>query len=197
MPINVRKGGVRTQTYAVKGDSLADIWDYIKRRGPRDPNDGKRYSGLCRCEAALHPNSVKWEFATEQAGRKFESQIWMVKGKISYNCKITMPKLGRNSLSKDAKREWNRFVAAVGTHEQGHVKSYGKELKRIASEIEALKVSGTGRDENAAKRAAYQNYAGELSKIDMTARLNADAAKYDRKTKHGEKQGAKLKTDIE
>lgn len=196
MPISITQGRVRTTTYNVKGSSLAEINEYIKRKGPRDPNESRRYSGSCLCTATLHANTVKFDFQTEAKGRAFESQIWITKGKLSYDCKITMPKLARSSLSDTAKREWTRFAGCVDTHEQGHVTSYGKEVKTIARELEAMKVTGSGRDENAAKKAAYANFAGELGRIDLADRLNRDAAKYDRKTGHGASQGAVLDTSI-
>ena len=196
MGITLKKGGTSTSSYAVKGDTLADISAQIDKSGPKDPNDGKRYSGSCKCEADLDSKTTKMDKTVEPKGDKFEAEMWMSGGTLTYTCKITMPKLGSNKLSKDAKKEWDRFYKSVETHENGHVTSYETELKAVIKEIEAMRGTGNGPSEKAAVQAAFKDFAGQFQKISLTARLNKNAAEYDKKNGHGKTQGAVLNTKI-
>jgi predicted secreted Zn-dependent protease len=47
MPVSGRAGRSSTREYQIAGSSLAEINRAIERAGPRDPNDGTRYTGSC------------------------------------------------------------------------------------------------------------------------------------------------------
>lgn len=196
MPLALKKGKITNSTYSVKGDTLADINAQIEKSGPKDPNDGKRYSGSCKCEATLDSSSTKTDQTVTQDGEKFEVEMWIKDGTMNYPCTITMPKLGSNKLSKAAKDEWDRFLGAVSTHEDGHVDSYEVELKAVVKEIEALRGNGKGDTEKAAVKAALDDLKTQLGSINLTTRLNKNAAEYDKKTGHGKTQKAVLDTSI-
>jgi predicted secreted Zn-dependent protease len=196
MGITLKKGSASSASYSIKGDTLADISAQIDKSGPKDPNDGKRYSGSCLCKADLDSKSTKMDKTVEPKGDKFEAEMWMSGGTLSYACTITMPKLGSNKLSKDAKKEWDRFYKAVDTHENGHVTSYETELKALIKEIEAMRGKGNGSSEKDAVQAAFKNFAEQFKKINLTDRLNQNAAAYDKKNGHGKTQGAVLDAKI-
>jgi predicted secreted Zn-dependent protease len=196
MPITLKKGATSTTTYTVKGDTLAGVNAQIDKSGPKDLNDGKRYSGLCRCEATLDSGSTKTDQSATQNGDEYDVEMWIKEGTMNYTCTITMPKLGANKLSKAAKDEWDRFLGAVTTHENGHIDSYENELKAVNKEIESLRGNGNGDTEKAATKAALDDLKTQLGKFNLTDRLNKNAAAYDKKTGHGKTQKAVLDTSI-
>lgn len=195
MSITVKKGSVSTSTYSVRGGTLAEVDAHIKKAGPKDPNDGKRYSGNCLCSAKLDAKTSKVEYEVSESGEKHSAVARMARGILTYTCTITKPKLG-GELSQDAEKEWKRFLGAVDAHENGHVLEYGKELEAVAKEIDGLSAEGEGQSEREARQAAFRAFAVEFTKIDLKQRLNANAAAYDQKHGHGESQGAVLDTSI-
>ncbi len=195
MPVTIRAGQTRTKTYNVRGATLEALWQQIKRNGPKDPNENKKYSGLClcNCDLAIPGGTRSLEFAMDTKGNNKTCEISLARAQLVYSFEITLPKLS-GSLDRESKREWDRFKAAVQTHEQGHATSYAKVAKTFKRELEQMTWSGTGRDDNAAKRSAVSAMTAALNqfKTAMDTRLNQDAARYDRQTRHGESQGAVL-----
>lgn len=196
MPVTLRAGQTRTKTYNVRGATLQALWEQIKRsKGPKDPNDNQRYSGLCQCDCDLIvPRGTRsLEFAMDTQGNNKTCEISLARAQLVYSFEITLPKLS-GSLDRESKREWDRFKAAVLTHERGHVKSYVKVAKRFKREVEQMSWSGTGRNDDAAKRSAVSAMSTALNrfKADMDTRIGQDAARYDLQTNHGEDQQATL-----
>lgn len=197
MPINLRGGQIKTQLYGVKGNTLTEVYKSMMKNGPTDPNENKRYSGLCECTAELRKSTTELRYMTTPKGAKFYSEATMIKGTMTYKCMIKMPKLAAGKLSKTAMNEWTRFISRVKVHEMGHVKQFSEELKFIIAEIQAIKSCAFGKDAKTAKKAAFNGFAEELNRINITKRLTKNAIIYDRRTGHGKSQKAVLKYDIQ
>lgn len=154
----VKHTGTANKTYTVKGDTLADIWADILKKGPKA--HGKNVAGLTTCPVNVDGNSVKFDqtFKENKKGG-FDAEMFHKKGNLTYKCTILMPKLASDKkLSKAAKSEWSRFMAKLDTHEQGHVTVTGKEAKIIGAEMDAMKFKGSGKDKKAAFQAAVKTY---------------------------------------
>ena len=190
-------------TYTVAGKTLAEIWKDIQKKGPVDPNDGKRYAGSCKStfKVDVSDNDVEYEVKPGSAPVEVTAKLAESKGKVSSTPVITMPKLSSNkALSPDAKEEWERFVGFTRTHEENHADSLYLLVIKIARDIAGMTGTGTDADEKKAKAAARKAlYAKIIASYDdakLKALVNADLDAYDTKTHHGETEGAKLDTSI-
>lgn len=197
MGVTARKGRISKSTYVVAGDTLEAINKDIERKGPKDPNDGKRYSGLCSGRLTLLIGPGDFALATAAGSSPVEAKATLSGGTVTSDCEITLPKLASaKGLSAAAKKEWDRFLAAVETHEDGHVDAYFAEAKELAKELNAMSASGTGKDEKVARVAAQRALVEAMKKAYggtvLNDRAGANAKAYDARTKHGESQGAVL-----
>jgi predicted secreted Zn-dependent protease len=201
MAVTARRGRTTNGTYNVSGSTLDEINRDIQRRGPVDPNDGRRYSGVCRCTIDIQLGRRDVQFATTPGSSPLEVTATVTGGTVTNTCAITMPNLrSASALSSAAQREWRRFLAAVETHENGHVDSYFPEAETIARALNGMSATGTGRNEAAAQRAAAAALNAQISRqygsSQLVAIANANAATYDGRTRHGVTQGAVLDVTI-
>jgi predicted secreted Zn-dependent protease len=201
MAVTARRGRTSTGTYNVCGSTLYEINRNIQRLGPVDPNDGRRYSGVCRCTIDIQLGRRDVQFETTPGSSPLEVTATVTGGYVTNTCAITMPRLrSESALSSAARQEWRRFLAAVEAHEQGHVDSYFPEAETIARALDGLSAPGTGRNENAARRAAAEALntliESRYSQSQLVAIANANAAAYDRRNRHGATQGAVLNVTI-
>jgi predicted secreted Zn-dependent protease len=196
-----KRGSVSTSTYKVSGKTLAEIDADIDKRGPKDLNDGKRYAGLSVGRIDLAIVSGDFAFASQGSAAPVEMTATLKGGSVTASCSVTLPKLeGEKALSPAALKEWKRFLDATEKHEDGHFDAYFDLAKDIAADIAAMSVTGKGKDERTAKLLAQKAFVEQLARTYggsvLSDRVKASAKAYDGKTKHGEAQGAVLKTSI-
>lgn len=203
MTVNARRGRISRSTYTVRGSTLAELDAAIERAGPRDPNDGRRYSGVCIGTLVLTSGRRDWVFEQEEPegeGAPIRMTCRLGGGAVEVTCEIQTPELRTPLESRAAQREWERFVAAVGVHEDGHIDEYMAEATAVARELSALSASGEGRNERAAETDAHAAFLRLLEPIASPRRLRARAdeaaARYDRANRHGRSQGAVLDRTI-
>jgi predicted secreted Zn-dependent protease len=201
MPVSGRAGRSSTREYQVAGSSLAEINRAIERAGPRDPNDGTRYSGSCICTLRVAIAARDIAFQPRAGGSPLEVAATFGGGNVFADCVLTLPRLrSATGLSAAAQREWTRFAAAVRTHEQGHVASYVETAVELAGELNALSATGHGANERAAHasaaRALLQLATQRIGGSVLRTRANASARDYDAHNRHGRSQGAVLDTAI-
>jgi predicted secreted Zn-dependent protease len=197
MAVTAKKGSSSTRTYSVSGKSLDEIVKAMDKNGPKDPNDGSRYSGSCIGTLTIAIGAKDFAFAARKDSSPVEVTASFGSGGVGSSCVITLPALASDKgLSDAAKKEWTRFLAAVQTHEQGHVDAYFDEAKAIADELNKLAATGTGKDEKHARIAAAKALVALADKSFSVAKLSdrakASAKAYDAKTKHGATQKAVL-----
>jgi predicted secreted Zn-dependent protease len=197
MAVTAKKGKVDNATYRIGGETLAELIEEMKKKGPVDPNENKRYSGKCfgKLSIALPKgSSVTLKPLAEGAEVELEATL---NGSVSLDCTITMPALASDkNLSAAAKKEWARFLAAVEKHENGHVEAYMDLAKDVAKTLNDLKVTGKGANKKAAAMAAIQDIQAKVIALyggtQLDSLMKAAAKSYDGQNKHGESQGAKL-----
>jgi predicted secreted Zn-dependent protease len=94
---------------------------------------------------------------------------------------VTMPEWsGLTGSSRAAREEWERFIAALDTHEQGHVLLVGEMLRGLGESL-------IGKSKSAALGICTKKFSD----------LNKASKKYDSTTGHGRVQGAVINTSIE
>ena len=196
MAIQGRRGTVRNSTYRISGATLEAINAAIRRSGPPHGRGGARRAGACAGTLVLAIGGRDWAFETAAAGSGFRATCTVSGGAVRADCRITLPNLSGSRLSATAQREWDRFLAAVQTHESGHVDAFVTEAEAVAADIAALSAEGEGRDERAAQVAAKEALSALILRIDLEARADAAAARYDSQTRSGESQGAVLDATI-
>lgn len=203
MPARLHAPNPRMISYPVRGATLRDVWDKVLRAGPVDPNDKKHVAFLTTTELTFDPAKATYEgdgrMKIEKRTGWFDAKAKIKRMDVILMSYIESPKHSGGGLSKPAAREWQRFCDKALKHEIEHVKKAIKESELIVKELNALRGTGLGETERDAANAAiddlktriYDNYLGQ-----MDARLNKMHAKFDKSTKHGEKQGAKLDTSV-
>jgi len=182
MAISVQKGSVKTSSYTVSGDTLADIWAAIQKNGPK--YKGTSRAGMTTCKVNMNSSSSKIDFTTEEGSNGFESEAKMTKGALTYDCAIKAPQLKSDKgLSDDAKKEWARFMKELIAHENDHVTEFGKEATDIGKEIEDLTANGKGADKKKAEQDARAQYTKVFTKqysvAEIDKRLKARSDKLD------------------
>ena len=201
MGISAIRGSVSEKSYTVVGTTLGEIDKDIEKKGPPDPNESKKYSGSCRgkVEVAIKESDIEHE--VKSAGGNFAAVARLKSGSVTSTAVITVPKLASDKdLSDAAKKEWRRFLVFVGVHERGHADSYYEVACVVGKDLNTMSGTGTGKTEKDAKIAATKALYAQIVKkyggAAMDDLVKADAKAYDSKTKHGESQGAVLKTSI-
>jgi predicted secreted Zn-dependent protease len=199
--MNAKRGSSSSTEYTVTGKTLVDIDKEIDKKGPKDPNESARYAGSCKGKIDLQIGARDFEFVTTQGSSPLEVTARLKGGSVTSSCVVTLPKLAsEKTLSAPALKEWKRFLSATSNHEDGHADSYYALAVTLAGEMVAMASTGTGKDEKTAQVAAQKALIASLAKTYggtvLDDRVKADAKAYDAKTKHGESQGAKLKTSI-
>jgi predicted secreted Zn-dependent protease len=191
------------KTYTVAGKTLADIWKDIQKKGPVDPNEGKRYAGSClgAFSIGLTDKDLAFEVTPGSSPVEVKAQLAEGKGKVTSKPAITMPKLGSDkTLSAAAKKEWGRFADCTSIHEYGHADSLYLVVIDIAKDISGMTATATGANEKAAKTAAgkalFAKIDAAYGRTKLADLVKDDIKAYDDKTRHGETQGAKLDTSI-
>jgi len=200
--MTAKSGSASTRNYTVAGKTLDDINKDMLKKGPPDPNEGKRYSGSCLGELVLDVKGSDFDFSTTAGSDPIEVTATLKGGTLTCNTTTTMPKLASDKdLSDDAKKEWKRFVSKVQVHEDGHADSYLKLAKTISDDLNTMSGKGTGKDERSAQAAAAKDLTAQITKklsgsTSLSQQIKDDAKAYDAKTKHGATQGAVLDASI-
>jgi len=201
MGFTAKRGAVSDKTYTVSGKTLDEINKDMAKKGPPDPNDGKRFSGSClgKLEIDIKPKDIDYE--VKSSGGKFAAIARLKSGYVTSTSVITTPKLASDKdLSDKARKEWQRFLVFVGVHERGHADSYYALAVKVMEDMSGMTGGGAGSSENEAKAAAtkalYEQITKKYGGSGLGDLVKADAKAYDSKTKHGESQGALLDASI-
>lgn len=148
--------------YDVSGRTPAAIRAALNAVRPRDPNDGLPVDALSRWY-------VRWSWRGNGRGG-----CDLANPTVEYSARIVMPRLANEADVPPAVRaRWRAYVAALETHEAGHVRYPFDRLGEIAA---AIRGSTCGGANEAARRAL--------------APMQRHDVDYDRATRHGASQGA-------
>ena len=188
-------------TYSVKGKTLKEVWDHVLKVGPKDPNDNKKVAALTETTIIV---ADKWD-AEVRGGRclktgKIETRVGVKNMTMKVEGTIKLPKLSGNTLTKTAKKEWDRFLGKLDKHEREHMVVTEKLAKTMGDEIMKIEGVGLGDDEDKAfeaGRAAFiKLYIASYGGKKIADRITAAAKKLDKASGHGAKHGAVLNYDI-
>jgi predicted secreted Zn-dependent protease len=196
-----KRNNPASKTYSVSGKTLAEIHKDILKKGPVDPNEGKRFAGSCLGTISIDVTDKDFTYEITPESSPVEVTAKITGGTLTSSPVITTPKLASDKgLSDTAKKEWKRFIGATQVHEDGHAASLYKLTVKVTQDIVNMSATETGADEKAAKASAKTALWGKVSAVyggtKFNDLVNADIKAYDAETNHGATQGAVLKTSI-
>lgn len=160
------------KSYDLTGQSAKQLIAQMKETGPLR-KDGKRYFGKTDW-------TINWRYHYETRG----GAVVLTRVAVTVNATTIMPQ--RQLAANDADpmaAEWARFSAALAVHERGHAEN----AKRHARQLYAV-LHGHGPFSSAQELEAFVKTQGDKSVADA----NAEDIEYDKRTGHGNTQGATL-----
>jgi predicted secreted Zn-dependent protease len=117
---------------------------------------------------------------------------WTFSGTVTATNTLTLSLPEWSNMPDDPRLQiaWNSMLAALKTHEEGHVKIAVDSLR----ELDGATITGTGASESAAKEDAQRKF-GQLMQAFNSA-MQDEQNRYDALTNHGRKQSAAGGTDV-
>lgn len=194
--VTVSKKPPKYDDYDVQGATLAEIWNDIKAKGPKD--GGKDRAGYTKAPATLDELEFK---GTRKQNRRtgewlYELSVKSVPFKMESTV-IKRPKLkSEKDLSKPARREWRRFMSELNAHELEHVTVTEAEARKFGAEILRIKSNAIDADWEKAKEKAREKFDKKLAQKHTAAKLKERLDKANKKLDQGG-HGPVLKTSIE
>lgn len=161
----------RIAYYDVAGSSAKALRQQMDAKGPLD--GGKRFDAHTEWD-------IKWNYRY----RPTASGCELTGVNVSLSGTILLPRwVDSNDASSALVEKWNRYLAALRLHEEGHY-AHGVGAAR---EIEALAKSFHGSGDCPAMTSEFNDRAQSI-----IARYKALDVAYDRETDHGRTQGARF-----
>lgn len=190
---------VATNTYDVTGNTLEEVWDSIEANSPNP----EHAPGYAKCElGAFRTDADPVVEITEDSdcpdGHRYTASITRTITSWSIKTTITLPKwTGYDSACDAEKAEWDRFLAALTAHEEGHDKASEDALKN-ANPLTTITGVGSACDEATAVANAQADLAAKYAAEGQRVQAAIDAAntQYDTDTDHGATQGAVLDMSV-
>jgi predicted secreted Zn-dependent protease len=153
---------VDLQYYDVTGQNQRDIREAMNQARPTDPNDGLRLDALTRWRMGFG-----WP-------RRGPDQCVLDQARVNFTATVLMPRLiNAEALSQSLRTRWQTYIAALETHEAGHVRHAYEAVPAVLAAIRASDCANAQEAGRATVRAAA-----------------AWDVEYDRATRHGLNQGA-------
>jgi len=191
---------VTETSYDVSGATLADVWKDIQAKGPRD-DEGKAWPGKAT-PSLVSDCSVKGEATSGAHDPCPDRLMWTVTLTATFTwgveTEILLPRwTGRDRACAAAQREWDRFLAALRTHETGH---HDEAKKALAAAVPLAGATAGAHDcsepvAGSIARAAIEGpFQAEEKRI--AEAIEAAGDPYDERTGHGANQEAVLDTAI-
>jgi len=161
---------IRHVYYHITGDNAAEIWDQIRQKSPVKHN-GRLHVAYTRWD-------VSWRFWWLKKADSCEISRVTTVLDVAY----TMPKLETEKKSS-AKlvSQWEDFIEALFSHEQGHKELGLQAANEIEDRISSLAPSASCSELERAANTAAKDIIEEYSRIEE---------EYDRRTNHGIRTGA-------
>lgn len=156
--VKAKKNAITRKTYAVEGDTIEAIYnDLLKKQ-----IGGTDAVGDCSTTVNV-PSISKFDEEENKKPRKKGEVEWTVTAKAGYEVEmdttITLPVLKSDkNLSAAGKKEWARFLKELSAHEDLHVEAAWKVAEEVAAELTKMKATGSGKDKDAAIKAAVADY---------------------------------------
>ena len=162
---------IRTNYYAVTGATLPEIRCSVDQGRPRSGDE--RHDGL----TTWH---IKWKTAIQDRGGVSRLSSFTTQTAIT----LTLPRwIAPTNAAPGLVKAWNDYAAALYTHEQGHIQLVHATIAELHARTRTVP-PGTG---SQSLRQQIEELAQGILATDAERHAN-----YDRLTRHGETQGARL-----
>ena len=160
---------IEYRTYAVSGCNAEDIASSLRRTTTQ--------SSAGRYEVGVTNSTTRYSYKYEEAG----GQCRLKGASIMADITVTLPELpNQQGISSDIVARWQSFLAALRTHEQGHVDIILKSAGVIKSTFESQTQGMPCAQLETALKGSVQR---------ETDKANAANEAYDSSTNHGVNQG--------
>ncbi len=148
--------------YEVSGTTATELRRSIDKARPADPKNGDRFDALSHWRVA-------WAWKSDG-----KTKCDLSATTLSFSATVLMPRLAApDSLSPELRARWDHYIAALETHEAGHVRHAYDHHGEVLTAIKGATCETVSKAAQAA--------------IDKIDEYNIE---YDRQTRHGETQGA-------
>lgn len=148
--------------YDVSGSTVTGLRTSIDKGRPADPKNGDRFDALSHWR-------VQWAWMSDG-----KTRCDLSAATLSFSATVLMPRLAApGTLSPELRARWDHYIAALETHEAGHVRHAYDHHGEVLTAIKGATCETVAKAAQAA-----------IDKIDQ---YNTE---YDRQTRHGETQGA-------
>jgi predicted secreted Zn-dependent protease len=142
--------------------------------GGHPGEDGKRYGGNVQC-------NLRYRFRPEQSGDRCRVAEVITDAEVV----LTLPRwTNLDAADEVLRRRWERFIAALRAHEDGHRRLCVEAIAEVRRELLVL-TRPTCEELQAASGRTYTA---------IEARFSRMSSDYDVATRHGETQGASPRT---
>ncbi len=169
-PTATVKVSTRTAYYDIQGTTAEQLGTQLYQQGPLDVG-GKRFAGKT-------DGSLGWSYSYSKPGGKCA----LVTANIELEVVFSLPRWDiPPNTPPELVDKWNKFSAALQTHENGHRDIFTTKSYEFAENVKALPVFATCDELNRAITLAGQRM------VDESQRQNIE---YDDRTEHGKTQGA-------
>lgn len=161
-----------SKTYDLTGRSARQLIAQMKETGPLG-KDGKRYFG--KTDWTIH-----WRYHYETRG----GSVIFTRVSVTVDVTTIMPRRPEPANGADRMMaEWARFLAALAVHERGHAENAHRHAKQLYAVLH-----GRGPFSSAQELEAFVKTEGDK----CIAKTTAEDDAYDKRTGHGDTQGATL-----
>ncbi len=197
MAITLLNLGEERSFYTFRAGSLTEARARIEQLGPRD-REG-RHAATCDTVAdvmqglrvGVVPSSA------QQAGDSWVVQSRVEAATLRYGFRFRLPRW--LDVPASSRREWERFLRCLRTHESGHSTCSLPVMQRYQRMLSEARVMGMGNSRQAAEREALQLMRQRVRSLFSSLAADVQHASdiYDRRTVHGRSQGAQLNVGAE
>ena len=161
----------RLERYDVAGGTAAELRASIQQNGPIG-EDGKRHDAMTSWSSAWRYRPTRTQAGCAAAA--LETRVEIV---------VTLPRWSTRQVGTYLSELWDRYIAALDRHEQGHVDLAQRAVATVHQRLSRLTAPTCPQlDEliNSTGRA-------------MLAEMEKEQAEFDRATKHGSADGVQLR----
>ncbi|HIK55962.1 MAG TPA: DUF922 domain-containing protein [Synechococcales cyanobacterium M55_K2018_004] len=165
------KVSVRTITYNIVGDTAEALRSQMSQFGPEDRNTGRRFDGF-----------TSWNVDWKYTYKTIHGECFIERPVVKTDIEITLPKwIPSSSAQTGLVERWNRYIAALTEHENGH-RDHGILAGRAVAQM-LSQLQGTSSCQELVTLA-------DQSGAQIVQRYAQADMDYDRETGHGATQGA-------
>ena len=188
-----------TSYYSFTAQSLTDAQGAMSRLGPRD-GDG-HHAASCDVQADIM-QGLQTGIVAGSTVRIAELGVWtatahITQAQLRYRAVYRYPQWTNVArLARYVRNEWQRFMRCLRLHERGHLTAVMPALRRSLRQFQGLRIAATGASGSAAEAAAQRDLRVQAQDLSAQLQFNGLRASrtYDRRTRHGRSQGARLRT---